>query len=331
MLIHSFLTIFTFVELNCENLFDCSHDSLKQDWEFCEGGSRYWNFGRYWRKLNSIGREIISCGGEGESWRAPDLVALVEVENDSVLTMLTTRSLLGRAHYQYVMTNSADERGVDVALLYNPSSFSLTNYYSIRPDLGPQNRPTRDILYVCGTTYVTASSTSSQTYTETQTLPLHIFVVHAPSRRGGKAETEPLRMAVSKRLCQSIDSLYAISPDARIIVAGDFNNYHNDKSVKEIENHGFTNISANALGTHGALGTYRYQGEWGSLDQILISHALEKDWNKKECYIHDPLFLTEEDEKYGGRHPRRTFNGFKYDAEGFSDHLPLVLKMSENF
>ena len=28
------ISLFTFVELNCENLFDCQHDSLKNDIEF---------------------------------------------------------------------------------------------------------------------------------------------------------------------------------------------------------------------------------------------------------------------------------------------------------
>lgn len=33
---------------------------------------------------------------------------------------LTKRSALRTAGYEYVMTNSPDERGIDVALLYHP-------------------------------------------------------------------------------------------------------------------------------------------------------------------------------------------------------------------
>src|SRR3712207_8786524 len=40
--------------------------------------------------------------------------------NDSVLTDLTKKSLLRNARYEYVMTDSPDERGIDVALLYSP-------------------------------------------------------------------------------------------------------------------------------------------------------------------------------------------------------------------
>ena len=78
----------TLVELNCENLFDCSHDSLKQYQEWLPASVRQWTPARYWRKVNSIGQEIISCSTES----LPDLVALVEVENDSVLRDLTRRS-----------------------------------------------------------------------------------------------------------------------------------------------------------------------------------------------------------------------------------------------
>ena len=49
----------TLVELNCENLFDCQHDSLKQDEEWLTGGVRRWSPVRYWRKLNHIGQEIL--------------------------------------------------------------------------------------------------------------------------------------------------------------------------------------------------------------------------------------------------------------------------------
>ena len=87
---------------------------------------------KYGKKLNSIGQEIISCGEQEDGWQVPDLVALCEVENDSVLHSLTKRSLLRKARYEYVMTDSPDERGVDVALLYSPFSFALLNHHSLR-------------------------------------------------------------------------------------------------------------------------------------------------------------------------------------------------------
>ena len=312
---------FTFVELNCENLFDTKHDSLKNDREFCEGGTRRWTPQRYWHKVNAIGKELVSCGGEGENWQIPDLVALIEVENDSVLFDLTRRSLLRKAGYQYVMTDSPDQRGIDVALLYQPFSFMLDTCYSIRITPPAGRRPTRDILYVKGYADVLAASDSALA-----TKAMHVFVVHAPSRSGGQSQSEPYRLLVSSVLCGSIDSIRADEPDARIIVAGDFNDYYTDASVRQIEEHGMKNVSAGVQGHNGAKGTYRYQGEWGSLDQIIVSESLLADMSDTDCHIHDLPFLTEEDKVYGGVRPHRTYSGFKYDSKGFSDHLPLILK-----
>ena len=84
------------------------------------------------------------------------------------------------------------------------------------------------------------------------------------------------------------------------------------------------NISRNAKGRNGAKGTYRYQGEWGSLDQILVSNNLVS--KVQQCRINDTSFLIEEDTKYGGVKPHRFYNGMRYNG-GFSDHLPLILDL----
>lgn len=68
--------IFTMVELNCENLFDCRHDSLKEDTEYLPTSYRHWTPYRYWTKLNHIGQEIIACGEYRGRFEIPDLVAL---------------------------------------------------------------------------------------------------------------------------------------------------------------------------------------------------------------------------------------------------------------
>ena len=52
-------SLLTFVELNCENLFDTRHDSLKNDVEFLPEGSYHWTPYRYWHKVNHLGQEIV--------------------------------------------------------------------------------------------------------------------------------------------------------------------------------------------------------------------------------------------------------------------------------
>ncbi len=310
-------SLLTFMELNCENLFDTRHDSLKNDVEFLPEGSYKWTPYRYWTKLNHLGQEIVAQGDNGtsleqsgrSSWQIPDFVAMCEVENDSVMFDLTKRSLLRGAGYEYVMTSSPDERGIDVALMYQPASFRLLSSYAIRIVPLPGTRPTRDILYASG--LVMSGDT------------LHIFVVHAPSRRGGEQSTRAYRLHVADRLAASIDSVYAIHADAKIIVAGDFNDYHDSPALKLLYSHRLVNISADAKGCHGAKATYRWHGEWRSLDQILFSTSLAG--KKESCVIGDLPFLLEDDEKYGGKKPYRTYIGPRY-LGGYSDHLPLVVR-----
>ena len=84
------------------------------------------------------------------------------------------------------------------------------------------------------------------------------------------------------------------------------------------------NVSKNARGSNGAKGTYRYRGEWGSLDQILVSQSLFD--GVSSCRINDAPFLIEEDPKYRGVRPKRFFLGYHYN-DGYSDHLPLVMHL----
>ena len=304
------ISLFTFVELNCENLFDCRHDSLKNDTEFLPDGAYHWTRTRYWQKLDRIGQAILSCGVKEQTWQLPDMVALCEVENDSVLHDLTRCSLLRNARYDYVMTNSPDERGIDVALMYSPYSFRLIGSHSVRVKPIKGMRPTRDILYASG---VTASGDT-----------LHVIVAHLPSRRGGEKYSRPFRMMAARQVAAVIDSIYnKVSAEAKIIVAGDFNDYSNSESMQLLCSKRMIGVSKGAKGHNGAKGTYRYQGLWGSLDHILVSIPLADI--ATECYVNDAEFLIERDEKYGGVKPRRNYLGPRY-LNGFSDHLPLVAR-----
>ena len=297
----------TFVELNCENLFDYHDDEGKDDAEYLPEAIRHWTRKRYWRKLNNIAQELLSTSEEG----IPDLIALCECENDSVLNDLVHRSLLRNAGYEYLMTSSPDLRGIDVALLYSPFSFAPISSYSVRITPIEGMRATRDILYACG------EILSGDT--------LHVFVVHAPSRYGGERYSRPFRQVVADRLCQSVDSIQGLNPEALILIAGDFNDGANSPVLSQICQHGIRNLTKDAKGQNGVRGTYRYQGEWESIDHILASRAI---YNKVEtAFIHSPKFLLELEKLYGGYRPRRTYNGMRYQP-GYSDHLPLVVRFN---
>ena len=254
--------LLTFVELNCENLFDYHHDEGKDDTEYLPEATRHWTKQRYWRKLNHIAQELLSCSDDG----IPDLIALCEVENDSALIDLTKRSLLRNAGYEYLMTNSPDLRGIDV---------------------------------------------------------LHVFVVHFPSRFGGEKYSRPFRQAAADRLCQSIDSIQTVTSEPKILIAGDFNDGDESLIIKQIEQHDILNLTKEASAPKGVHGTYRYKGQWESIDHILGSPSISNKVGA--AFIHAPEFLLEEEKRYGGYRPRRTYNGPRYQP-GYSDHLPLVVR-----
>ena len=162
---------------------------------------------------------------------------------------------------------------------------------------------TRDILYVC------AQVDKKDT--------LHLFVCHLPSQRGGAAESEWKRTAVKEILQRSIDSVYALHPAAKIIVMGDMN------SEPKEDLDGLRNLMKGLSDqVPSTTGTHKYHGRWSCLDQFYTSPALD---SLSTVRIYDAEWVQEPDEKYLGLRPKRTFHGYRYQKDGFSDHLPIVL------
>ncbi len=317
-------TSFRLMFWNVENLFDCKHDTLKNDKEFLPTSMRAWNYGRYKKKLANVARTITAIG----EWAHPLLIGMCEVENDSVLRDITLYSPLKKENYQYVMTNSPDRRGIDVALLYQRGSFKLLDWEPLHISLpGKHSYPTRDILHVTGR--IINGDT------------LDVFVVHLPSRLGGQKASEPNRVCVAERIKAAVDSLFLVRTQPKIIIMGDFNDYPENKSISEVleavappnhpEPHHLYNLLASKAKDRN-FGSYKYKGEWNLLDQLIVSGTLLSPdsrfyTNETKAHVARLPFLLIEDEKYGGEQPFRTYNGIRYQG-GFSDHLPVYVDFS---
>ena len=310
--------IFRVMEYNVENLFDCRHDSLKHDEEFLPGGVRGWNYYRFQHKLNAIAKVILAASAN----QVPDVVGLCEVENDYCLDRLVKNSPLREAGYRYVMTRSEDARGIDVAVLYQPHTFKLIMSQSVRIPVKKEigNRPTRDILHVSG------KLVSGDT--------LDILMCHMPSRAGGKQQSEPYRLWAAKCLKQVVDSLFTVRAYPYVVVMGDFNDYPSDRSIREVLGAVRPSSSVSPGKLYNLMdgrprGTYRYRGEWGILDQLIVSGTLlEGKHSLRTSYelagIFEFPFLLQQDEVYGGMKPFRTYHGMRYQG-GYSDHLPVFM------
>jgi len=315
---------FRVMSYNVENLFDYEHDSLKNDYEFLPSYQRHWNKKKYKRKLNAIASVITAVG----QWTPPALVGLCEVENERTMTDLTTRSRLRRYGYKFAMTDSPDQRGIDVALLYLPGQFRRVETQSIPVVLSEKgDRPTRDILHVVG---------------QLQNLDtLDVFVCHFPSRSGGEKESEPKRIIAAQTLRNAVDSLVRHRVAPKIIIMGDFNDYPENRSIREIlgtfdaypsqpayRAHRLYHLLAGNKKGNNEFGSYRYRGQWGFLDHMIVNGNLLLAESSLytvpgKADVFKAKWLLTKDERYGGVYPYRNYNGMKYQKKGYSDHLPI--------
>jgi len=305
---------------NAENFFDCENDSATNDDEFTPEGDRRWNPARMHNKAERLAKVILAAG----KWNPPVFVGLCEIENRKVLELLTNLAPLNKYHYKIVHKDSPDERGIDVAFIYRPELFHPFDFQAI-PVVDPENISfkTRDILRVSG--ILNGCDT------------IHVFVNHWPSRYGGMMETVQYRRLAAETLKLAIQNLNKKQKNAKIICTGDFNDAPNDESLEKVlgaQTSDNPSVSGELINLSSgwmtkSIKTLKNQYTWEVFDQWIVSDYFLKS---KDCFefssseIFDAGFLLEPDTKFGGVKPKRTYVGFKYQ-EGFSDHLPVLIRM----
>lgn len=296
---------FRVMSYNVENLFDASDNPDTDDDEFLPSGSRRWTPSRYERKLRQMA-QVISAAGE---WDTPALVGLCEVENDSVLTHLLTRTPLRRQAYRSLVAHGSDRRGINVALLYQRDKFRYIGHRSVALKV----RSTRDILHVWG------ELSNRDT--------LDVIVCHFPSKYGGEKESEALRSEAAHALGRLCDSLSRLRLNPLQIIMGDFNEEPGSKCMQQLAGGNLLNLFA-GVGTASAYGSQKYGGEWSQLDQILIHRRMNEPETSLRlvsgsAHTFSPDFLLIDDRTWRGKRPWRTYYGFRYEG-GYSDHLPVI-------
>lgn len=279
------------IQYNVENFFHPSDDSIHSDEDFTEKGKYHWTFNKYYNKRYKICKVI--CGIA--EMRNPLLVSLCEIENEQCLIDIckTMKSF----NFDYVHYESKDKRGIDVGLLYDQESFSVIKSQKIDGKID-ENYYTRDILMVEGVTW------RKDTF--------FVFVCHLPSKLGGQKNTEWKRDLMFSKMQKIVDSILNINENAKIVILGDMN----DKAKNNM------NHLENLTASYEQKGTYKYKGVWEMLDQVYVSQSLI---NKTRYNVYSPQWLIEKDFKFLGDKPKRTHTGLKYNEDGYSDHLPLVV------
>ena len=307
---------------NCENLFDTINQPDVKDEEFTPTGSYNYTPEVYMDKLSKLS-DIISDIGKDASPDGLALLGVAEVENENVLIDLKNTKKLRDRKWQYVHYDSPDERGIDVALFYNPKYFKVKSSEKLTVHIKNSEgieHPTRDVLHVYGLF---------------DGEPVHVFVNHWPSRRGGEEASAPNRAIAAgvAKLC--IDSIIAINPESKIILMGDLNDDPVSPSVAvvlkatgnldEAKNGRLYNPFMSDF--QNGNGTLAYNDAWNLFDQIIISSAfLKKEQSGlffKEAKIYRREFMVVQTGRYKG-YPKRTYDFNKY-LGGYSDHFPTYI------
>ena len=305
---------FDLMSYNVENLFDTIDDPNKADEDFTPTAKLQWNATKYYEHLNHTVDAITNKGTN-----FPAIVGLIEVENGTVLNDLVNTSFLKGKGYEVVWYEGPDERGIDVALIYDSKRVTIVGSRPIPVILESVSDPnTRDILKV-------SVKVGSEDY--------HLFVNHWPSRRGGQDESEMHRIKAASVLRKEVDQILSVNPQANIICMGDFNDFPTNKSVHDVLQAGVSNehsVLFNMMSDFEALkkGTHFYKGEWSPLDQFMVSYGMFDNkcvsGNSFEVLSYDFLYYTGKD---GVKSPARVYVGDSYKG-GYSDHLPILLHVN---
>lgn len=295
---------------NVENLFDTSDDTIKNDDEFLPNGSRRWTGTRYRKKIAGLSRVIVAAG----EWELPAVIGVCEVENGKVLKDMAYGTLLSAGNYGIVHRESPDPRGIDLALLFRREMFRIEAVRSWVPERSADTPwESRNLLYV-------------KMAMEEETL--HLILCHFPSRRGGVLAAERLREEMAELVRVKTDSLVSAYPGASVMVMGDFNARPDDNIMAVMAGDSLLVNAAECLSAAGE-GSYRYQGTWELIDQILLTKAMT---DGSASFTADPAsfrcvslpFMLTADPDYPGMKPYATYGGFRW-AGGYSDHLPVMI------
>lgn len=288
---------------NVENLFDTLDTPGKDDAEFLPKGAYGWTSARYQEKIKHI-NEIFDFMGR------PVIFGLCEIENAAVVQDVVNGGAM-KGHYQVVHFESADDRGIDNALVFDTRIFKLDDSGFIRFDMPDKSGPSRDILW------------AKLSRGEDQLL---VMVNHWPSRTGGQVGSEPKRLIAATAARSFIDSVQNAQPSMDIVFMGDLNDYPEDRAPQMISSVLKPLITPKS-GEYG--GTHHFDTTWHVLDHIMVSSSSLK---KKGIYVKKKSGIIHSAEQYmeeykGNIVPFRTYGGKKY-LGGYSDHLPVSIDIA---
>ena len=305
---------------NLENLFDTIDSPGVNDFEYTPNGPNKWNSHKYNEKLKKMSYAVSQIGLD-QSPVGAAILGVSEIENRGVLEDLVKQPAIADRSYEIVHYDGPDRRGVDVALLYNPRFFVVSNSvshpFTMADDPGFR---TRDQLLVSG--YLFGEK-------------IHVIVNHWPSRWGGELASRPKRVGAAELTKSIVDSIYRIEPKAKIIIMGDLNDDPSNESTAVVLNAKKNASDVEKGGLYNpmwsihdrGIGSLAYQGQWNLFDQIIISYDLlnapRTDLKYWKAEVFNRSFLAHREGQDKGT-PMRTHSRGVW-LNGYSDHFPTLI------
>ncbi|NTV01299.1 MAG: endonuclease/exonuclease/phosphatase family protein [Chlorobiaceae bacterium] len=302
---------------NVENLFDTRDDPNTEDDEFTPAGRLHWTEKKLLLKRIRIAAVLGGVSLDRRFGSYPDLIAFAESENRQVFAGTIASAGLGA--YRIAYHESPDPRGIDIGLAWNPATVSFTGSRAYRVSL-PDHHRTRDVI-------VAGFLASGH--------PFSVVLNHWPSRSFDRAWSEPKRLAAAAVTRHVVDSLRTRDANAAIVVMGDFNDQPENRSLREVLGSSFDRKEVRAHGGRmlyncwnevRAGGSYAYHGQWERIDQVLVSSALLGNRNLHLGPKSFTTFSFPHMFAIPGKKLYTTFEKGRY-VGGYSDHLPLLLKI----
>ncbi len=314
---------------NLENLFDEENSPHRTEKLQRTLGKSIigWTPERRDRKLSQLSSVIAQMnGGDG-----PDVLGVCEVENLFVLQLLvdSIKARLPGRNYDIVHADTDDDRGIDVAFLVDPAILSVPPNETFFMVVMKRNA-TRELVQVNFKTH------RNRTWT--------IFGNHWPSRSGGQFESAGYRHIAGETLSYYHQrALEVHGANTPALAMGDFNDEPFDNSlvihalstrqrqrVVDGDSPLFWNLSWSVIGDP-TDGTFYYENAPNLLDQFLVN----KNMARQDSPIRakpETLEILRFPGTFTGKYKRpRRFGGMgkPVDEDGFSDHFPIGMQVTE--
>jgi Endonuclease/Exonuclease/phosphatase family len=333
--------VHTIAFYNVENLFDTINDPHTNDEEWLSTGSQHWTGAKYKKKLANLAKVISQLGTGENNPNSPVILGVAEVENRQVLEDLIKQPGLAEKGYAIIHFDSPDKRGIDNGLLYQTKYFKPTSYKNIPLYIYENGKaPEKKDDTADDAEDKSTAGYDGRIFTRDQLLvtglldgeEVSFIVNHWPSRSGGEKKSSPNREAAAALNKKTIDSLYAINPNLKLITMGDLNDGPYNNSVKkvldakahkdEVKEKGLFNPMAEM--SDKGIGTLAYRDAWDLFDQMILTEPLiKKDFSSFRFWkagVWNKTFMTQPSGQYRG-YPLRNANG----EVGYSDHFPVYL------